>query len=128
MGKADDRTDEHAAAAQQLRRAPHVVRLDADRRDLITRRERAAGLELAVALAHALLPGAAVGFLVAGFSVPAMSLGSFAVALLVDGVGAVSTVDSTTTESIGAVTPEHLPTVITTVATFEVAPFPSTTK
>lgn len=35
------------------------------------------------ALAHALLPGAALGFLVAGFSLPAMSVGSFAVALLV---------------------------------------------
>lgn len=35
------------------------------------------------ALAHALLPGAALGFLVAGFSLPAMGLGSFLVALLV---------------------------------------------
>ena len=35
------------------------------------------------AMAHALLPGAALGFLLAGFSLPAMSLGGFAAALLV---------------------------------------------
>ncbi|MEY4753769.1 MAG: hypothetical protein RJA44_1444, partial [Pseudomonadota bacterium] len=45
------------------------------------------------ALSHALLPGAALGFLVAGFSLPAMSLGSFVVALLVAlGAGWVSRV------------------------------------
>ncbi|MBL8334519.1 MAG: metal ABC transporter permease [Rubrivivax sp.] len=35
------------------------------------------------AMAHAVLPGAAVGFLVAGLSLPAMSLGGFVAALLV---------------------------------------------
>ncbi|PXW98842.1 zinc/manganese transport system permease protein [Sphaerotilus hippei] len=35
------------------------------------------------AMAHALLPGAALGFMVAGFSLTAMSLGGFAAALLV---------------------------------------------
>lgn len=35
------------------------------------------------AMAHALLPGAAVGFLLAGFSLPAMSLGGFVAGLLV---------------------------------------------
>ncbi|MDQ7989376.1 MAG: metal ABC transporter permease [Candidatus Dactylopiibacterium sp.] len=35
------------------------------------------------AMAHALLPGAAIGFLLAGFSLGAMTLGSFAAAMLV---------------------------------------------
>ncbi|WP_370264027.1 metal ABC transporter permease [Limnobacter sp.] len=35
------------------------------------------------AMSHAMLPGAALGFLVAGLSLPAMSLGGFAAALLV---------------------------------------------
>lgn len=35
------------------------------------------------AMSHAMLPGAAVGFLVAGLSLPALSLGGFAAALLV---------------------------------------------
>lgn len=39
------------------------------------------------AMSHAMLPGAAVGFLVAGLSVPAMSLGGFVAALVV-GLGA----------------------------------------
>lgn len=35
------------------------------------------------AMAHALLPGAAIGFVIAGFSLPAMSLGAFGAALAV---------------------------------------------
>ena len=43
------------------------------------------------AMSHAVLPGAAVGFLIAGLSLPAMSLGGFVAALVVAlGAGLVS--------------------------------------
>lgn len=42
------------------------------------------------AMAHALLPGAAVGFLIAGFSLYAMSIGGFVAALLVAGLAALT--------------------------------------
>ena len=43
------------------------------------------------AMAHALLPGAAIGFLLAGLSLPAMSLGGFVAAMLVAGLAGLVT-------------------------------------